>query len=399
MTNRAAVITSFLLLSLLLSACSTQRVKTTTFTPMISDPGAVPEEELLDVAVTPFDPGLDDLDTDEAELTFGDVRRAETFYTSHLMAQTLQMSGNWGVVRVIPGEPEGVDLTVNGSILQSDGETMRVHIHAEDATGRVWLDREYEEVVSKFSYDPRLRRNEDAFQGLYNRIANDLLRYRRENLSSEQILAIRDVARIRFAQSFAPDAYDRYLQETRRGRLEVTQLPADNDPIMQRIEEIRARDNLFVDTLQDYYRNFAREMDGPYKEFRRLSYEEVMEYNELRAEARRNMIMGVAAIVGGLAATQSNADLAPYLTYGGIAAGAFLIRDAIFTSDEAEMHVEALAELGDSMSQEVAPRTIELEERTVTLTGNVEAQYEQWRDILREIYAAEIGDIAPPEQN
>lgn len=399
MSKRATITYCCLLLSLLLTACSTQTVKTTTFTPMISAPDSTPEDELLDVAVTPFDPGLDDLSSNEAELTFGDVRRAETFYTAHLMAETLQMSANWGVVRVMPGEPDGVDLTVNGAILQSDGETMRVHIHAKDATGRVWLDREYEEVVSKFSYDPRLRRNEDAFQGLYNRIANDLLRYRRENLDREALLAIRDVARIRFASSFAPQAYDHYLQETRRGRLEVTQLPADNDPILQRIEEIRVRDNLFVDTLQDYYRNFSRDMSGPYQEFRRLSYEEVMEYNQLRAEARRNMVLGVAAIVGGLAATQSSGDLAPFLTYGGIAAGAFLIRDAIYTSDEAKMHIEVLAELGDSLSQEVAPRTIELEERTVTLTGNVESQYQQWREILREIYAAEIGDIAPPEQN
>src|SRR5690606_28296331 len=127
----------------------------------------------------------------------------------------------------------------------------------------------------------------------------------------------------------------------RSGLLEVTQLPAENDPIMLRIQDIRDRDNLFVDTLQEYYGNFAREMETPYTEFRRLSYDEVVEYNKLRAESRRNMVLGVAAILGGLAATQGNSSVQPLLTYGGIAAGAYLIRDAIYTSEESKMHVQA----------------------------------------------------------
>ncbi len=36
---------------------------------------------------------------------------------------------------------------------------------------------------------------------------------------------------------------------------------------------------------------------------------------------------------------------------------------------------------------------IEIEDRTITLTGNAEAQYEQWREILREIYLQERGNI------
>lgn len=377
-----------------IGACSTQTVKTTTFTPMVIDSNELPEDELLDVGISLFDPGLDDVSRRDAELTFADVRRAESFYTAHLMTETLQSSGNWGVVRVIPGDMSGVDVSVYGTLLQSDGETMRVQVRVEDATGREWFDREYEEVVSRYSYDPRMRRSEDAFQGLYNRIANDMLEYRKSNLTRAELLAIRDVSRIRFASSFAPNVYGEYLSRNRRsGLLEVTQLPAENDPIMLRIQDIRDRDNLFVDTLQEYYGNFAREMETPYTEFRRLSYDEVVEYNKLRAESRRNMVLGVAAILGGLAATQGNSSVQPLLTYGGIAAGAYLIRDAIYTSEESKMHVQALAELGSSLETEVTSRTIELEERTITLTGNVEAQYEQWREILADMYTAEIGEI------
>ena len=55
------------------------------------------------------------------------------------------------------------------------------------------------------------------------------------------------------------------------------------------------------------------------------------------------------------------------------------------------MHVEALAELGQSLEAELEPQVIDLEDRTITLTGNVESQYQQWRDVLQKIYRAEIG--------
>ena len=378
---------------LTLGACSTQTVKTTTLTPLQMDQSEIPEDELLDVAVTIFDPGLDDMDDSEEELTFADVRQAETYYASFLLTQTLQSSGNWGVVRVIPSDSPSSDVVVKGTILQSDGETMVVRINVADSTGRTWYEKEYEEVVSKYSYDPRLRRSADSFQGLYNRISNDLLEYRKEQLTRQDLLAIRTVSSIQFAKSFAPEVFDEYLAETRQGTLEVKRLPAKNDPILQRIAGIRQRDHLYVDTLQDYYSNFVRRMEAPYNEFRRLSYEEVMKLEQLQADSRRNMILGLAAIVGGLAATQSSNAAAPYATYGGIAGGAWLVKNAFDKKQEAQLHVEALAELGNSLEAEITPQTIELEERTVTLTGNVEAQYEQWREILADMYATEVGEL------
>lgn len=379
-----------------LAACSTQTVKTTSITPVITDTSEIPEDQLLDVGIGIFDPGLDQVEESQEEITFGDVRQAETYYVSYMLSDTLQTSGNWGIVRIKPDDLESSDVSVHGTILHSDGETMRLHVTVTDATGRVWIDRDYTEVVSKYSYDPRLRRSEDSFQSLYNRIANDMLRYRKEELEPQELLAIRQVAKIQFAKNFAPEVFDEYIEEDRRnGRLELVRYPAENDPLMERMATIRERDYLYIDTLQDYYGNFARQMRTPYDEFRRLSYEEVMKLDKLQAEARRNMILGVAAIVGGLAATQSSNAAAPYATYGGIGGGAWLIKEAFESREEAQLHVEALAELGDSLEAEVTPQTIELQERTVTLSGNVEAQYEQWREILAEMYRNEVGEAAP----
>ncbi|MEE8339118.1 MAG: hypothetical protein V3R56_03170, partial [Xanthomonadales bacterium] len=61
--------------------------------------------------------------------------------------------------------------------------------------------------------------------------------------------------------------------------------------------------------------------------------------------------------------------------------------------NEAEMHAEALEELGQSLEAEITPQVIELQDRTVLLSGNVADQYEQWRELLAEIYLTEIGDL------
>jgi len=389
-----------LILTLLAGAagCATQTVKSTTFTPIVEDGSPVVEEELLDIGIGIFQPGLDDVPRNREELTFSDVRMAETYFASYQLAQALQNSGNWGVVRVVPGRLESVDLAITGTILQSDGETMRLQVHVQDSTGMTWIDKEYEEVVSKYSYDPRMRRSEDAFQGLFNKIANDLLAYKQRNISADDAVNIRTVSKIQFARDFAPQVFDEYLAENRNGILEVKRLPAQNDPILNRIENIRERDFLYVDALQDYYSNFVRQMETPYTEFRRMSYDEVMKMDRLAADARRNMIMGVAAIIGGLAATQSNNAAAYYSSPVILASGGWLIKDAFDKGDERALHVEALAELGNSLEMELAPQTIELEERTITLSGSVEAQYEQWREILADIYSNEIGEATSSEQ-
>lgn len=374
------------------SGCATQNVKSTTFTPIVSDNASTPEDELLDIGISIFQPGLDDIPRNREELTFSDVRMAETYFASFELAQALQNSGNWGVVRVIPGDLSSSDLGITGTILQSDGETMRLHVTVKDSTGKTWIDREYEEVVSKYSYDPRMRRSEDAFQGLFNKIANDLYTYKENSIDREDTLKIRTVSQIQFARDFAPQVFDDYLEQGRDGTLQVARLPAENDPILNRIENIRERDYLYVDALQDYYSNFVRQMEIPYTEFRRMSYDEVLKMDRLAADSRRNMIMGVAAILGGLAATQSNNAAAYYSSPVILASGGWLIKDAFSKGDERQLHVETLAELGNSLEAEIAPQTIELEERTITLTGSVEAQYDQWRELLADIYASEVGE-------
>jgi hypothetical protein len=380
----------------LLNACATHTVKSTSYTPVVSDSQDIPENLLLDVGVFTFDPGIDEIKRNEEGTTNHEIRIAESRYAPYLMAETLQRSGNWGIVRLMPNTSSPMDVLVKGTILQSNGELMSIRVNISDATGRAWYTKVYSEVISQFSYDSTQRQQNDPFQVIYNNIANDLLVYRQQNITDAQISEIRTISEILFAQRFSIELFDEYLTQDRRGNYQIVSLPADTDPLLNRVRDIRERDFMFIDTVQDYYATYVRQMRVPYDSWREQSYFETIELRELRDSARRRFIAGTAAVVGGLAAaTSSNGN---YVTQAGGAiaagAGAYLIRSGFDKQAEAKLHQAALEELGQSLEDEVAPRVINLEDRTITLTGSVEEQYGQWREILADLYAEEIGMVS-----
>ncbi|WP_083264601.1 hypothetical protein [Pseudohongiella acticola] len=386
--------TLFLVSVMALTGCSTTSVKTTEFVPVVQN--ATPQDEslLMDVGVMVFDPGIDEVDRGDLDRTNFEIRRAESRYAPYLMADTLQRSANWGAVRVLPSDNSVMDIFLEGQILLSDGEGMIVKVTVTDSTGREWYTRLYEEHISQYSYDQTQRQLHDPFQVVYNTIANDLLVYVQENLDAQQIRNIRTVSELKFAADFAPDIFGSYVTTNDRGITRVARLPAENDPSLRRIRDIRERDNLFVDTVQDYYATYTREMRGPYDAWREQSYHETMALDEAERSARRRFIAGAAAIVGGIAAVGSQSSAAAQ-TAGivGVGAGAYLVRSGFDRTAEARMHIAALQELGESLQSEIAPKVIELDDRTIMLTGTVEEQYDQWRDILMEIYLTETGGV------
>lgn len=379
---------------LLAAGCSSHVVKSTTYTPVIQDNANTPEELLLDVGVMLFDPGLDEILNNEEETTNHDIRVAEARYAPYLLSETLQRSGNWGLVRLMPNNASPMDVVINGTILQSNGEAMGIRVKVSDSTGREWYTREYNEVISQFNYDPGQRAQNDPFQVIYNTIANDLLEYRKKSISATRIGEIRTVSEVLFAQRFVPEAFDTYISTDRNNYYVLTRLPAQNDPIMLRIRDIRERDFMYIDTVQDYYATYTRQMKLPYDSWREQSYYETITLRELRESARRRFIAGTAAVIGGLAAATSGSTYAVQSGGAiGVGAGAYMIKSGFDKQAEARIHVAALEELGQSLESEVAPRVINLEDRTITLTGSVEDQYSQWKEILADLYATETGEL------
>ncbi len=381
-----------LMLVLLLGACSTQQVVKENATRASVAQQEVPESQLLDVAVQVFDPGLPatDKEIEEAGL-FPEVRRAEARYIPYQLKETLQTTGYWGAVRVVPDARAVNDLQVSGTILESHGETLELEVRAVDSTGRVWLDKTYKDTASKFAYKGHVAGNVDPFQDIYNAISNDLVAAR-ANLSSAEVVRIRDVSRLRFATELSPYAYGDYLEQTRKGRYRVLKLPADNDPMMTRLAKVQEREYMLVDTLDEYYARFYADMDLPYDNWRRYTYDEILALREVQASARKRYLAGAAMVLGGILIDKNSSTRAQSTVGVGAAiAGLYAIKSGWDKSKETELHKVALEELDSSLDAEIAPLVIDVEGRVVELTGSVEEQYQEWRRILREIYTAETG--------
>jgi hypothetical protein len=387
-------LTTLLTAALFLVSCATHTVKSTSYTPIVQDSQDTPEYLLLDVGVAVFDPGLDEIKKSEEDVTNHEIRVAESRYAPFLLSETLQRSANWGIVRVMPNQESPMDVYLKGTILSSNGEQMAIRIEVSDSTGRQWYTREYQEEVSKFSYEPSERQKNDPFQVVYNTIANDLLEYRKRNFENDELTEIRTVSEMLFAQRFSPDVFGQYLTKDRNGNMEIVSLPAESDPLLERVRGIRERDFMFIDTVQDYYATYVRQMRLPYDSWRQQSYEETIEVRDLKNSARRRFIAGTAVVLGGLAAASSGGNYATQ-TGGavGVGAGAVLIKSGFDKRAEARIHMDALEELGQSLENEVAPRVLDLDNRSITLTGSVEEQYAQWKEVLADLYAAEVDGL------
>ena len=245
----------------------------------------IPEAQLLDVWIELFDAGTLPGDKDDASGLSMDIRQAESRYMPVLLRDSMEKTGYWGAVRVVPRDTEGGEVVVRGAILASDGERLELRITALDATGREWFSRIYESAkVAASAYQPGVQPPVEPFQSVYYTIANDLASFR-DKLTVGEITTIRRVAQLRFAADIAPDAYAGYLQHDDQGHYSITHLPAGNDPMYRRVLAIRERDFLLVDTLNGNFDNFYREMQQPYSDWRRTRSEEAASLHQIEQDA------------------------------------------------------------------------------------------------------------------
>ena len=78
-------------------------------------------------------------------------------------------------------------------------------------------------------------------------------------------------------------------------------LPAEDDPIMERIEKIRERDYMFVDTLNEYYGEFYNEIWSSYQNWRKFSQTELSMMRKMKRDATMQQLAGalmIAAAIG-----------------------------------------------------------------------------------------------------
>jgi hypothetical protein len=381
--------------------CTVNEVITAEETELVVAEETKDETLLLDIGVVEFEDGVPD-DNDPTDTgIYTEIRSAEARYLPYHLKTTLQGTGHWGAVRVLPSREAFTDIVISGRIEKSDGEYVKLHVSVEDAMGRHWYDETYSAQTGVSSYSERRDRSLDPYQKVFNDIANDLQAYVAA-LPPKDITRIQQVSELKFFGDMSPTAYGEHLQEDEDGILTPVRLPAENDPSVDRLRQIRERDRLVVDTLNEHYANFYYGIAIPYHAWRKTSREEQINYRQVKRSATLQTLMGVVVLAGSLAmdtdsSSSSTRRMQRSLQSIGISQGIDQIFAGFSRRSEASLHVEAIKELSESFGSEAAPMVIDVEGQTRRLTGTAAAQYESWRRLLKEIYEAETGFPASVE--
>jgi hypothetical protein len=405
--------TLLLVAVLLLGACAAPAPREAQpLTPLRQATTELPAADVLNVNITVFEADVPADEAAEIQQIYRDIRDAEARYIPFHLRQVLEASGQWGDVRVVPESIPSSELEISGRILESHGDELKLQILARDASDRIWLDRQYRTTADISSYDSRrsasaAAADKDPFQDIYHRIANDLVAAR-DKLPSAEKLAVQRLAQVRFAADLAPAAYAQHLQR-QRGRWQLDGMPAADDPLLQRIELAAQRDAAMVDTLDQYYREFHQRMATPYRNWRAASYQEIRNLRELQYQARSRKALGIMAIIGGIAGVAAaDGNVGSTLSTVAIAGGIYSLSSGIDKGRQTNIHVASLQELARSLGNDMQPRTLELRDRTVRLTGSAEFQYREWRQLLAEMIAADaltveesapVTDLQPMEND
>ncbi len=377
------------------SGCSINEVVVAEETKLVVAETPIDEALLLDIGIVEFDGGLAADNDPQKTGVFEEIRNAETRFLAYHLKTTLQETGHWGAVRVIPSRSAFTDVVISGTIEKSNGEYVELAVSVADATGRHWFDKTYETQTGLTSYSDRRDRRRDPYQKVFNDIANDLQLYVAA-MPPKDLAQTRQVSELQFFADMSPLAFGEHLRADDDGMVMIDRLPAENDPAVARLRQIRERDRLVVDTLNEHYANFYYGIAIPYRSWRKNSRQEQVNYREVKRSARIQALVGVVVLAGSLAmdtdgSSRRSRNVKRSLQNMGIYEGLNRVIGGFQRNSEADLHIDAIAELSESFGAEAAPMVVNVEGQERRLTGTAAAQYESWRKLLREIYEAETG--------
>lgn len=384
----------------LIAGCASNEVRLAHSVDLVSATHAIPEEQLLDVGVVVFESGVPEGEVDKEVLeelirdgTFVHIRRTEARYMAVTLRDTLQRSGHWGAVWVTPSASTAADVNVTAQILQSDGDEFFLNVKAVDATGRVWMDGEYGMGTAAAAYNRQRFGGLDPYQDVFSSVANDLAAAQRK-LAASEAEEIRLIAQLRFAGEMSPEAFSGHVVQTGREGYELRRLPADGDPMFDRTQRIREREHLFVETLNQHYDQFYLDSMDSYDGWRRFSREEAMAIKELQRSNRWRTGLGVATVLASVVygSQSDNNGFSDRMVRDALMyVGMDMLKTGAVRRQEKRLHEETLEELSTSFDDEVRPMVVEVEGTQHRLTGTAGMQYQEWRQLLKDLFIAETG--------
>ena len=341
----------------------------------------------LDINIVELDPGLSGDDASDRENgLWPELRRAESRRFAVKMMRSLNETNAFANVTVTTSAEFLADVVIEGTVKESNGEDVHLLINAKDATGKpIIKNKLYKHRTNEYFYQNIRNKGKDPFDPLYRSIAGDIIKeLKKRNL--EQIQLVSD---LRFAQKLNDmEFYDALDIENNRYSLGF--VPALNDPMFIRAQNVQLKDAQFRNEMQKHYVSFTDTMDESYKIWQEAALTASKQKREAQRAAAGKAILG-ALIVAAAASSASNSDSYDY-NYGPTVAatvGASLLVSAVGDARQARVHESTINEVSKSFDGEIAPQVVEMEGLQVKLEGNIQNQFDQWQTILADIYESE----------
>jgi hypothetical protein len=320
----------------------------------------------LNVSIAVFEPGVPEEPLEQRRLqVVPDIRGVEAILLPFMLRQTLVETDEWGAVRVLPAPDYAAELLVSGEIVRSDGNALELRIRAMDAAGREWLDNVYVNGAATGVGQSDSRVDLYGYQALFDSIAQDL-QMARGHLDEKTLSNIVEISFLRYAYELAPSVFDGYLHNAPDGTFAIQRLPAEDDPMAERIGRAREVEYQLIDTVDEKFQDLHAEIGSIYDlwlDYRR----QVAQFESNEAERVQN-------------ATSS----APRGSYESI-------RSLYDNYKRARMQEQRRDGRAQAFSNEVGPTVERMASRVAELENWLEQQYEEWRSLLTEIFALETG--------
>jgi hypothetical protein len=228
------------------------------------------------------------------------------------------------------------------------------------------LDKDYVGTTSPADYPVTIA--DDPYLEVYTQIAQDLLAVRQQQ-TPKQLADIRQVALLRYAGELAPDAFSSYVARTQTGMYELQRLPAQDDPMLVRVKRIREQEYLFIDTVDEQYERLSEDMAATYNLWRQFGAEQALYRDDYQERVSGRDSQGRR--------------------------GSFTVLEQSYNAYKwSKIHEQDLDELAVGFNNEVAPTDMAVSGTVFKLSGTLDTQYMEWREILQRIFALETG-LAP----
>ncbi len=371
-------------------------------------------EVFLDVAIPTFSPGFpmvkntDEIDYEEMDDDgiWPQLRRTEAKLFAMETKNSIEKTKAFSSVRVVPNANTTADIFVLGKILASDSEQVGMKLTVVDSTGEILGSKDFEHEVSENFFRDQRNKDKNPYQPMFDQ-GRDFVIQLLSKLDKEEKQKIKNTALVRYARYYSPEAYSSYLSTDikkkfgqRFYKFELNGMPAQDDMMLERIEDLRAQELLFIDRLQDQYDTFYAETRDAYSDWQRETLPEIIARREANRDRNVKAGLGVGlAILAGILASESSSDSnrGKSASSGAKGAGAVIagvgsmiaVQNAFESNSEMKVQSAIIQEKGQAIDIAVSTTEMKFEDQVVELQGTASEQYLQWKQHLRKIYELE----------